>query len=142
MDPTALPTYQNLPEHLRRPFLNAVGRNPTEWLLLPQNDEVFDTFDHCFARLHAYALGHGFAVTKGKSWTITPRRQYLCIHHSSKTRNDRRLEEEVERDSEKRITSRRQRNSVVNQKWDCKFEYFISYKSVSWRSKEKGYILN
>jgi len=107
MDSTALPTYQNLPTQLRQLFISAIRCNPVEWLLPPQNDEVFDSFDHRFARLQAYALGQGFAIIKGKSWSAAPQRQYFCIHHGSKTRNDRRLEEVVERDSEGEITSRR-----------------------------------
>jgi hypothetical protein len=39
------------------------------------------------------------------------------------------------------IVSRRQRNSTVNQKYDCSFECFLSYKSVSRGSQEKAYLL-
>jgi len=142
MDSTALPTYRNLPEQLRRPFLNAICRNPVEWLVAPRNDEVFDSFIHFYARLQAYALGQGFAVVKGKNWsTGTPRRLYHCIYHGTKRQNDDMLEAEVQRDTEDNIISRRQRNGVVNQKWDCKFECLLSYKSMSWRSEEKSYVL-
>src|SRR5271169_5090720 len=36
MEPTALPTFENLPTHLCEPFLRAVQANPLQWLL-PHN---------------------------------------------------------------------------------------------------------
>ena len=82
MDPTTLPTFQNLPAHLRDPFLRAVRSNPLEWLLPPISNETFESSTHCLARLQAYALGQGFAVVTGKVYRDgTPRWQFLCIHH-------------------------------------------------------------
>jgi hypothetical protein len=38
--------------------------------------------------------------------------ELLCIHHSSETRSDRQLEQDVERDLEGKITSRRKRGDT------------------------------
>jgi hypothetical protein len=114
MDPTTLPTFQNLPTHLREPFLRAVRANPLEWLLPPNTEEVFDSSDACLARLQALAIGQGFAVVTGKvNRQGTPRWQFRCIHHSTKTRNNRQLEDEVERDVENKILTNRKRNGHV-----------------------------
>jgi hypothetical protein len=43
MDPTALPTFQNLPAHLREPFLRAVNQNLLARLLPPTTDEEIPT---------------------------------------------------------------------------------------------------
>ena len=73
-EPTALPAFLALPTHLRQPFLNAVSKNPLDWLLPPTTGEVFESSDQCLARLQAYAFGQGFAVVTGKvNRAITPR---------------------------------------------------------------------
>jgi hypothetical protein len=114
MDPTTLPTFQNLPTHLREPFLRAVRANPPEWLLPPNTEDVFDSSDACLARLQAFALGQGFAVVTGRvNRQGTPRWQFWCIHHSTKTVNKRRLEEEVERDVNNKVITNRRRNRLV-----------------------------
>jgi len=96
MDPTTLPIFQNLPMHLRDAFLRAVRNNPLEWLLRPVNDETFESSKHCLARLQVYAFGQGFAVVTGKVYKEnTLWWQFLCIHHSQKTRNDRKLKTEI-----------------------------------------------
>ena len=104
MDPTALPTFQNLASHLRDAFLGAVHTNPLQWLLPPQTNDEFESSEQCLARLQAFALGQGFAVVTGRVYREgTPRWQFRCVHHSSKTRNVRKLELEVERDSENKV---------------------------------------
>src|SRR5436305_747874 len=100
MEPTALLTFQNLPIHLREAFLRAVRTNPLPWLLPPHTDDEFESSEQCLARLQAFALGQGFAVVTSRVYREgTPRWQFRCIHHSSSTRNDRKLEQEVERDT-------------------------------------------
>jgi hypothetical protein len=48
--------------------------------------------------------------------------EFLCIHHGRETRNDRQLEQGVERNPEGKITSCRNRGDTqVNQKLDCKW---------------------
>ena len=47
--------------------------------------------------------------------------EFLCIHHSTETRNDRQLEQDVERDPEGKITScgDTQVNQKLDFKWRC-----------------------
>ena len=55
--------------------------------------------------------------------------EFLCIYHGTQTRNDRQLEQDVERDPKGKITSRRKRGDVqVNQKLDYKWRYICSFK--------------
>jgi hypothetical protein len=142
MDPTTLPTFQNLPSHHREPFLRAVRTNPLHWLLPPHTDDEFDSSEQCLARLQAFALGQGFAVVTGRvRRDRTARWQFRCIHHSSKTQNHRKLEKEVERDSKNNILTNRKRDSRVQQKLDCQWECLLSYKAISRGSSEKTYRL-
>jgi hypothetical protein len=38
--------------------------------------------------------------------------EFLCIHHGAETRNDRQLEQQVERDLKGKIVSRRKRSDT------------------------------
>jgi hypothetical protein len=81
---------------------------------------------HVRAPLQGFSLGQGFAVVVGKS-DKDAFVEFLCIHHSTETRNDWQLKQDVERDPEGKITSRRKRRDTqVNQKLDYK-----------WRCKDK-----
>jgi len=114
MDPTTLPTFQNLPTYLRKPFLRAVNQNPLAWLLQPTTDEVFNSSNRCWARLQAFAFSLGFTVVTGKVYSSrTPRWQFRCIHHSIKSQNNRRLEPEMEKNTKGIIVITRKRNGTV-----------------------------
>ena len=143
MDPTTLPTFQNLPAHLREPFLCAVRRNPLDWLLPPCTDDIYKSSEHCLMRLQAFALGQGFAVVTGKvNRCGTPRWQFRCIHHSARTQNHRGLEPEVLRNSDHKVLTNRKRNGHVQQKLDCQWMCLLSYKTISRRAlTEKAYYL-
>jgi hypothetical protein len=55
--------------------------------------------------------------------------EFLCIHHGTVTSNRRELEDEVEKDSEGKITSKRQRsNTQVMQKLDCGWRGVVSHR--------------
>ena len=115
--------------------------NPLEWLFPPTNDE-FESSEQCFARLQAFALGQGFAVVTGRVYREgTPRWQFCCIHHSSKTQNHHKLEQEVERDPENIILTNRKRDSRVQQKLGCQWDCLLSYKAISCGLSEKIYCL-
>jgi len=142
MDLTALPTFQNLPAYLCEPILRAVQVNPLQWLLPPYTDDEFDSSEQCLACLQAFALGQGFAVVTDKvNRDRTPRWQFRCIHHSSRTQNHRKLEQEVEKDNKNAILTNRKRDGRVQQKLDCQWECVLSYKGVSRGSSEKTYRL-
>jgi hypothetical protein len=103
----------SVPAHQRSTFDRAVAALPTSFLRFPVTGEVFGSKAECKARLQGFALSQGFAVVVGKSSQDgTPRAEFLCIHHGISTRNDRALEDEVEKDSESKITSKRQRDNT------------------------------
>jgi hypothetical protein len=84
-------------------------------------------FAACKVRLQGFSLRQGFAVVVRKS-NKDAFVEFLRIHHSTETRNDHQLEQDVEHDLEGKITSRRKRGDTqVNQKLDCK-----------WRCKSKS----
>jgi hypothetical protein len=81
----------------REALVKAVARVPPAWLLAPREGELFDGPEAVYARLQGYALGAGFAVVKGQGSTPV-RKNYWCIHHGTKTQNNRKLSESVEKD--------------------------------------------
>ena len=96
-----------VPTHQRGTYDRAIAALPPGFLKFPVTGEVFESKVGCKVRLQGFSLGQGFAVVVGKSSQDgTPRAEFLCIHHGTATRNDRQLEEEVERDPEGNITSR------------------------------------
>ena len=120
----------SVPQHQRRAFDRAVAGLPTDFLSFPVTREVFGSKAECKARLQGFALSQGFAVVIGKSSQDgTPRAEFLCIHHGAMTRSHRELEDEVEKDSEDNITSKRQRgNTQVMQKLDCGWRGVVSHR--------------
>jgi hypothetical protein len=78
--------------------------------------------------LQGFSLGQGFAVVVGKS-NKDAYVEFLCIHHGTETRNNRQLEQDVERNPEGKITSHRKRGDTqVNLKLDCKWRCTCSFK--------------
>jgi len=110
-----------IPVHQRGTFDRAIAALAPGFLEYPVTGEVFQSKVACKTRLQAFALSQGFAVVIGKSNKDgTPFVEFLCVHHGTQSRNDRELEEEVERDPEGNITSRRQRGDTqMIQKLDC-----------------------
>jgi hypothetical protein len=116
----SIPTYQ------RGTFDRAIAGFPSAFLGFPTTGEVFESTAACKAWLQGFSLGQGFAMVVGKS-NKGAFVEFLCIHHSTETRNDRQLEQDIERDPEGKIISRRKHEDTqVNQKLDCK-----------WRCKSK-----
>ena len=97
-----------MPPHQRRTFDRAIARLPIDFLGFPVTGEVFGSKAECKARLQGFALSQGFAVVVSKSSQDgTPRAEFLYIYHGTVTRNHHELEDEVEKDSEDNITSKR-----------------------------------
>jgi hypothetical protein len=120
----------SVPQHQHSTFDRAIAGLATDVLGYPVTGEVFGSKAECKARLQGFALSQGFAVVVGKSSQDgTPRTEFLCIHHDTVTRNHRGLEDEVEKDSEGKITSKRQRdNTQVMQKFDCGWRGMVSHR--------------
>jgi hypothetical protein len=105
-----------VPTHQRSTFDRAIAGLPPAFLGFLTTGEVFESTTACKARLQGFSLGQGFTVVVGKS-NKGAFVEFLCIYHSAETRNDRQLEQGVERNPEGKITSRRKRGDTqVNQK--------------------------
>jgi hypothetical protein len=87
----------SVPAHQRGAFDRAIGAMPPAFLGFPTTGEVFECTAACKVRLQGFSLGQGFAVVVGKS-NKGSFVEFLCIHHSTETRNHRELEQNVERD--------------------------------------------
>ena len=136
-------TYKALPTHVKPAWLRAVGALPPAWLNAPATGEVFKGKDDCMRRLQGWALFEGFAVVQGRVWkNQTPRWQFLCKQHGTKTANKRGLEARKGKDEEGNVVTDRQRDTMIKAKKDCHFEYCLSYKPVSQGSPEKQYKKN
>ena len=120
----------SVPQHQRSAFDRAIAALPIDFLRFLITREVFGFKAEYKTRLQGFALSQGFAVVIGKSSQDgTPRAEYLCIHHGIVTRNHRKLEDKVVKDSEDNITSKRQRdNTQVIQKLDCGWRGIVSYR--------------
>ena len=93
-------------------------------------------------RLQGWALFEGFAVVQGRVWKDqTPRWQFLCKQHGTKTANTRDLEARKDKDEEGNVVTDRQRDTMIKAKKDCHFEYNLSYKPVSRGSSCWGHFL-
>jgi len=140
-------TNSQLPVEVREVLERAVNAKPPEWLVPPQDDEVFDDPDECERRLNAYSLAQGFDVVRTHSRHqtgpgITPFVTFQCIFHGSETRNFRQLEKSVTKDKDDKITSRRKRDSTAVRKTDCRWSCRVSYRSIGKRGTEpKAWIL-
>ena len=100
---------------------------------VPSTGEVFDTPNKALHRLNGYALTQGFAIVRdgGSEHSKFPYLNYKCIHHGTETRNTRKLEEHVQRNSEGEIVSNHKQEQTSLTKRDCKVTYGLSHKQVN-----------
>src|SRR5271154_3406725 len=73
---------------------------PQQHQTLPDLGHEFFEPEECFLWLHNFSFCQGFAVVKGSGSDATGRKRYLCIHHGTKTKNTRKLEEHVVKDND------------------------------------------
>jgi hypothetical protein len=93
---------------------------PSSYLLPPHTGEIFASMENCNQRLCGYAFAEGFnIVRKGGGSKAIPSYRFKCIFHGSIAQNNRKLENLIERDSEGRITSQRQREATNVQQLEC-----------------------
>jgi len=117
------------PAHLVAPLEHKVNSFPPEWLEPPKTGETFDTIAECEGRLRAYALAEGFDIVKrGGGTEKVPGTRFCCYHHGEKTRNWRGLEDEVQRDYQGNVTSRRQREATLFHQTGCNWSARVSQK--------------
>jgi hypothetical protein len=131
------------PAHHRAAVERIVNSLPPSYLLPPRTGEVFDNLDDCQSRLRGFALAEGFDVVKhGGGTKKAPVSRYRCIFHGIDSRNYRKLEDHVVKDSEGKITSRRKRDATSVRQLQCTWSAICSFKSISKRGLgERGFVL-
>jgi hypothetical protein len=130
-------------EHHRAAIERLVNSLPPSYLLPPRSGEIFANLDDCNSRLRGYALAEGFDVVRhGGGTKLNPGCRYKCIFHGINTQNHRKLEDHVGKDSEGRITSKRQRDATSVRQLQCTWSASCSFKSVGkQRSGDKAFVL-
>ena len=95
-------------EHHRAAVERIANSFPVPWLLAPRTGEVFDDLKHCNRSLRAWAFIEGFDIVRNGGGTAANRSyRFKCIFHSIATKNNRKLEDRVERDEEGQVVSKR-----------------------------------
>lgn len=95
-------------EHHRAVVERMVNALPLSYLLPPRSGEVFEGHEACNRRLHGYALAEDLDIVRNGGGTkANPSYRFRYIFHGSETRNDRKLEDRVEKDSDGKIVSKR-----------------------------------
>jgi hypothetical protein len=131
------------PPHHRAAVERMVNALPPSYLLPPISGELFDSLEHCNRRLRGWALAEGFDIVRqGGGTKVAPAYRFKCIFHGDVTRNDRKLEDTVEKDSEGKIVSRRKKEVTNVRQLGCKWSALCSFKDIGRRgSGDKGYVL-
>lgn len=132
------------PAHLRDVLERFINDRDPAWRVAPApKGEIFSSFQQCHGRLNVWAMVEVFAVViTAYGQAANPSGRFACIHHHDQTRNDRELEDQVEKDSEDKIVSKRQRNNTRTKQKGCKWSAYCSYKNTGKReSGIKGYCL-
>ena len=142
----ALPWQAKLscPAHLRDVIERFVNAQDPAWRLPPApKEEVFKSFKQCQQRLNVWAMVEGFTVVvRGRGDSKNPCMRFLCIHHNDETRNYRELEDDVEKDSDGHIISKRQRGVTHTKQKGCKWYAYCSLKNVNKQNSGiKGFCL-
>ena len=107
-------------EHHRAAVERIANSFPIPWLLASHTGEVFDNLDHCNRRLRAWVFVEGFDIVRnGGGTAANPSYRFRCIFHSVATKNNRKLEDRVERDEEGKIISKRQREATSVRQLQC-----------------------
>ena len=130
-------------EHHRATVERIANLIPPEWLLPPRTGDVFDNLEHCNRRMRAWAFTQGFDIVRNGGGTkANPSYRFRCLYHGNTTRNQRKLEDHVERDEEGRITSRRQKEATNVRQLQCEWSALCSFKDIGKRGTGiKGFVL-
>jgi hypothetical protein len=131
------------PEHHRAAVERMVRALPPAYLLPPCSGEIFESLEACNRRLRGYALAEGFdIVRKGGGTKTNPSYRFRCIFHGSTTQNNRKLEEFVEKDSDGKIVSKRQREATSVRQLQCPWSALCSYRNIGKQGAgEMGFML-
>jgi hypothetical protein len=125
-----IPNLCCLPEHTKPTWLRAIRALPPAWLTALTTDEVFEGKEDCLQRLQGWGLFEGFRVVQGRVWKDgTPRWEFKCKLHGTKTLNICSLEPRKLKDKEGKVATDRQRNTMVKAKKGCGFNYLLSFRA-------------
>ena len=84
-----------------------VNSFPPDWLLQPNMSEIFASKKLCNSRLRAFILAEGFDIVRNGGGTAANLAwRFRCYHHKSATRNQRKLEDRVEKNKEEKIINK------------------------------------
>jgi hypothetical protein len=121
--------HRECPTHLIKELKHEVMTLPASFFMKP---ELFDSPIDALRRLNGYALIKGFAVvrTGGSEHSKKPYLNYHCVHWGEETRNYRKLEEHIRRNSEGEIVSDRKQETTSILKRNCQVRYGLSKKQV------------
>jgi hypothetical protein len=101
------------PEHHRSALERMVNALPSSYLLPPQTGEIFDSLDDCNSRQPRLFASRGFRHCQARGDTkANPSYRFKCTFHGITTQNNRELGDGVERDSERKIVNKRQKDAT------------------------------
>ena len=107
---------------------------PPAHLEPPRDGEQFEVPEEAVERLQNYAFSQGFVVVTGSCGSSgNPRKYYRCIHHSTETKNYRKLDEHKGTVED---STNRQREMTHIRALGCKWRLSISYKRIDRRFEE------
>ena len=131
------------PAHHRAAVERIVNAYPPSYLVPPASGEIFDSLEESNRRMRGYALAEGFDIVRhGGGTKALPSYRFKCIFHGSKTQNHRKLEDHVEKDSEGKVISKRQREATNVRQLQCEWSALCSFRSIGKRGLgEKGFVL-
>jgi hypothetical protein len=122
--------HPHCPPHLRRQVEDVAQSFDPNWLLPPEEGEIFECANECFHRLQAWAFTRGFAIVTTTSGNEKACAQFCCVHHSEETKNWRKLDKRITKDPETgEITSNRQRGNHTKNARGCTWAMYWSVRS-------------
>ena len=128
-EPPSFIAHPLCPPHLRQLVEDTIQSFDDAWLLPPQDGELFDSGKACLDRLQGFILSRGFAVVTTSS--TAGRYRFGYIHRSKETKNWRKLEDHIQKDSKsKQIVSNRQKEKTSQNARSCDWEMYWSIRSV------------
>jgi hypothetical protein len=108
--------YRAIP-HLKPAWLRVIRALPPAWLIAPATGELFEGKEDCHQRLQGWGLFEGFGFVQGRIWKDgTPRWEFKCKLHGTKTLNTRGVEPRKRKDKESKMVTDQQRNTMVKTK--------------------------
>src|SRR5271163_4938606 len=130
---------ERCPTHLKPLIEELVNALPLAWLDEPATGEVYASLEECEQRLRGFSLSKGFDIVRtGGGNRRVPAKRWNCVHHGNVTRNDRGLEDAVERNEEGQVISNRKRQATNCLQQSCFWSVRCSLKEIDSNEEAKG----